>query len=355
MDVLHKSFYRVDVDGQKVSKRDTNDNFDEFISSLISFVSKDSHTRSYKEQDSNTQVIAAILKQIDLVFKSKHTPEDLEKECLSIAKRLLKIETDTQESIDKLGQKVRKGSLLSALLREGNTFTFILSKVNYTKFIDDDDLVAKLGFPEETQKIWKTAVFVISFEKNNISIKKISVYLDKAVKYWCNDFLEIDPLKTDESNTHEAFKGMQQILRKRIQPNSQSDYLHLSNSVVGYMRKGGLIDYPTMIDDIFERYIPINMEDKKYKDTVKALRNLPSDKKFDEQFYSIPDQVKKGMKKKYNVALGIELNILDQINLDIIESYQDNDGKKYIKIETTDDDTYEAFYKPKIMNEIDDL
>lgn len=76
---------------------------------------------------------------------------------------------------------------------------------------------------------------------------------------------------------------------------------------------------------------------------------LPEKKGFDQQFSSATKVINARIRKTYDVYTGIQLKITDAIDnlYDTISAYRDDDGTRYLKIKTNNEDTYRRFRKPE--------
>lgn len=359
MHILYSYFYQIGYEQNEIIPRQITSDMNRYILELVSFVTNNQATRLFKTRSDDTEVIGITTEIMNSIYSwevediNGEQPENSRDQYMStkienIARRLLRSEIDRQALIDRLGTRIRKGSLLAVCLKdeEEDKYIFMLSKVNNTNFIDDIELNFRAGFSSDSQKEWKsTLIECVKQDDEGIQIDTIKVYLNSAASYWCDEFLEIDEMHTDEVNTGLVHKSVEATLVKMIKPSAPSDYLHLSNYVIGYMRRGGILEYPRMIDDIFREYEPIELSHEQLEKTIDKLCELPEKKKFDCQFTCIPSQIKARVKKLYKVTESIELKIngyMDQIE-DTIQSFEDEDGERFIQIKTTDNNTYRTF------------
>ncbi|MFR4161799.1 MAG: hypothetical protein ACLT0R_04280 [Paraclostridium sordellii] len=59
----------------------------------------------------------------------------------------------------------------------------------------------------------------------------------------------------------------------------------------------------------------------------------------------MPSIIKAKIKRTFNVTSGIEIKVADYIEdiKEVIYSVEESDGSRYIKIKTTDEETFDAF------------
>ena len=72
---------------------------------------------------------------------------------------------------------------------------------------------------------------------------------------------------------------------------------------------------------------------------------LPEKQHFDHQFKPVLSMIKPKMKKTYDVYSGIQIKVSSAVEdlEDIIEAYEDGDGKRYLKIRMDNDITFRTF------------
>ena len=162
MSYLFKAVHKIDYDAKSVVEVGIQKNFDSFLRELLKNIDKNIVTKAYKPSSQSTQVVSNVRDIIHLfefddiaidekVIKAKEYAED-------IAKRLLDKEIKKQEQISHMGHNVKKGSLIQAVIKNVDAYTYLLAKVEHSSFIDDLDFSVKSGFAIEEKKIWKTCV-----------------------------------------------------------------------------------------------------------------------------------------------------------------------------------------------------
>ena len=100
-----------------------------------------------------------------------------------------------------------------------------------------------------------------------------------------------------------------------------------------------------MIDSVFSEYTPCEFDENKKREVIERLRLLPEKKKFDCQFNAVPQAINKRIKKVYIVNPSVEMRITDSIQniRDEILAFQTSDGKRYLQLLVTDEDTFNYF------------
>jgi len=78
---------------------------------------------------------------------------------------------------------------------------------------------------------------------------------------------------------------------------------------------------------------------------LSPLCALPVKQHFDHQFKPVLSMIKPKMKKTYDVYSGIQIKVSSAVEdlSDIIEAYEADDGKRYLKIRMDNDTTFRTF------------
>lgn len=340
MEIVNQTIRVIDYINNAVYKRDTPDEFSDYVRQLITYINNNTSIREYCTRSVNTEVISCILDIINNQFDTNFVTEKID----LIANRLLIKERETQNTVSHITD-VQKGSLIQVLLydNENNKYTYLLAKVAHTDFVDDSDFSFKSGFSKDMIKLWKSCIFEI--DDLNASSFHAKVYSDTVAKYWYDSFLELDQRVSDEVNTERAFRAIDSALNRNIKSISPRDHFLLRNAVIVYFKKNDYIDYETMVQSTLDNYHPVDLEQEKMKKIIERIRELPEKHHFDKQFNSVPSAIDSKIKKVFDVYQGVQLKITDAIADidDIISAYRDTDGNKYIKIKTDNDLTFRRF------------
>ena len=340
MEIVNQTIRVIDYINNAVYKRDTPDEFSDYVRQLITYINNNTSIREYCTRSVNTEVISCILDIINNQFDTNFVTEKID----LIANRLLIKERETQNTVSHITD-VQKGSLIQVLLydNENNKYTYLLAKVAHTDFVDDSDFSFKSGFSKDMIKLWKSCIFEI--DDLNASSFHAKVYSDTVAKYWYDSFLELDQRVSDEVNTERAFRAIDSALNRNIKSISPRDHFLPRNAVIVYFKKNEYIDYETMVQSTLDNYHPVDLEQEKMKKIIERIRELPEKHHFDKQFNSVPSTIDSKIKKVFDVYQGVQLKITDAIADidDIISAYRDTDGNKYIKIKTDNDLTFRRF------------
>lgn len=341
MKIINRSIRIIDYTSKSILSRETPNSFDEYVIELISHINSNEKVRNYKTRSNTTQVICCSLQ----ILKDKENEEFVLELMNGIADRLLRTEIDAQARVDRLSISVKKGSLIQALLYDESVdaYSYLLAKVEHSDFVDDSDFSFKTGFSRSKKNIWKSCLFDLGNpEANTFDVK---VYSDTKAKFWSDGFLELDEMVSDEVNTVKAFKAIDETLNRSIKKVSLEDYTYIRNAFISYFRNHDFIDYSSMIEDVVGSYQPAEFPAEKFNDFKSKLNSLPQKKVFDYQFNSVSNAINARIKKTYKVYDGIEIKITSDIPdiKNTIKAYQDEDGIRYIRIKTNDEDTYQSF------------
>lgn len=345
MEILEKAVMVVDYDKDEVSKQSKiPQSFDKYITDMIKALNKKTDVKHYESRSKNATVVVSIL-EIQKELGSKDFKNIFEEKTDVIAKKLKEVEKNVQDKIAKMNQKVRVGTFIQVFYKENSSVYYFLGKTQHTSFIDEYDYSSKKGFPDDKFNIWRYCIFDITdTTKGNIDAV---VFTDHEVKYWANDFLELDELSSDDTNTKVSFEALDFYLKKHIKPKSPHDFLVLRNDLIHYYKSNKQIVYSEMVDNVFQSYTPSAIDSETYNTHIQEIEKLPEKKKFDTNFITNPAMINAKIRQIYDIQAGIQLRILEQVN-DIqneILSYENKSGEKYIVIKTDNLETFRTFKK----------
>lgn len=224
MAVLFKAMHSIDIDANEIREKiQIPQEFENFISDLINFITNNSNVKNYKVHDDNTQTVACVKRIITYVnhiaamLEHGDIVEQIHDQSESIADKLLRVEVDAQQRIEATGQNVKRGSLIQALISDENdNLYFVLAKVEHREWYDGESLLKNFGFPNDKKNVWKSAVFQVSLDEGDIVFDRIQVYTDNAAKYWANLFLELDEERSDSTNTRVVFSALERTLERCV-------------------------------------------------------------------------------------------------------------------------------------------
>lgn len=338
MRIITQAIRIIDYEEGQIFTRTIMPEFGEYIQQLISHIQTNASVREYRTQSANTEVVRAILEIV------KHQSEEVVEQNIDlIAGRLLRKETETQEQVGHMGVKVQKGSLILSLIEKGENTIFLLAKVEHTDFFDDTDYSIKTGFSKDEKKIWKTCLFEVD-DINAVQFLA-KVYSNTAAKYWWHDFLELQEFKSDEMNTKNAFQAVETTLSRNLKNIAPYDYTVIRNAMYAYFNSVEQFDFEEMVKLTLKNYRPNDMTLEKKEVLLQAFYELPEKRKFDYRFSPVPAIIKPKMKKTYDVYHNIQVKVLGEVESinDVIQSYQAEDGNRYLKIKVNNDATFRAF------------
>ena len=350
MDYLFKAVHRIDYDAESFSEVEIHPNFDNFLTELLTNINDNVVNKAYVPTSQSTLVVNDVRSIFSLLEVTEIESEEMAIRVKSyaddIAQRLFDKEKLKQEQIYHMGQNVKKGSLIQAAIKSGDTYAYLLAKVEHSSFVDDSDFSFKSGFSSEQKKIWKTCILNCSIEDENILVNEAKIYVSNSGKYWADDFLELRELSTDAQNTKRAFNAIDTILTREVKKNAPSDYTVIRNTFVGYMKREQQLDYNEMVSVILDNYDADTLSQECIAELKNKLMKLPENKKFDRLFTAVPKEIKARVKQLYKVNEGIEIKVNDFVQ-DIkqkISAEEDvTTGAKYIRIMTNNEDVYQQF------------
>lgn len=350
MNIIHKSIRIIDYEAQQVVSRETPETFDAYVAELINHISNNTSVREYKTRSNTTEAIGCILGMC-----ANQTDENYVSDKMNvIARRLLLKETEAQKQIHRTKTTVQKGSLIQVLIFDEDTekYEYLLAKVEHTEWVDDSDFTFKTGFSKDKKTMWKSCLFDLSdLAADEFHAK---VYSDTKAQYWSSGFLELDEMNSDETNTQRAFRAIDATLGHGFRGITRPDHTIIRNHFIGYFKNNEHIDYSSMVNSILENYQPVDTdltpeEFQSMSERIQSIRikllEQPEKKKFDSQFNAVSSAINARIRRVYPVNDGIDLKVTRDItNLpSIIKSIEEN-GIRYIKVRTNNDDTYRRFH-----------
>ena len=339
MNILTQAIKIINYEEGKVISRQIMPEMGEYIEQMICYIRGNKSVREYHTQSETTEVIHAVLN-----IKENYSDEQKVKQNEDlIADRLLRVESNVQEQISSMGVKVQKGSLILSLVEDNNHSYFLLAKVEHTDFFDDYDYSVKTGFSKDEKKIWKTCLLDIS--TTHTDSLKATIYCNNMAKYWWHDFLELEEVHSDENNTRTAYKALTTVLKRSLKKEAPYDHTVIQNAINAFFSSETVFDYEEMMERIIRNYTPNDMSGQKKEQLMQDLWSLPETKHFDHRFRSVPECIKPKMRKKYPVYSNIEVTLLGEIdNLsDVIQSCEESNGRRYLRIRVDNDETFNAF------------
>lgn len=330
MQILSKSLFHIDLEKNAINLREI-DNIDanNYIEILANEILNSDIHKKYKIRNENTQVIKSI------ILMSKSSDSD---EFYQIANRLLDVEMRTQANIEHLGTKIRKGSLIQALFDMNNEKYFLISKIDSDKYLDEASLKERSGL-RYSDKAYKNCIVKIN-PNEEIGYIYILESQSRTTKYWYDDFLELTEVRSNKYNTKSTFDIIENILKRKFKDN-KSDLTMYRNQLLGYFKNNEHYEMNKCLEHVFG---DIDNDENLIKVKGKIIEASKTNE-LDTQFKIESDAInKRKWKEKKVVNEAIDLLIKDPIeNIEnTIETYTEA-GRKYLKIEVTDEDTYQSF------------
>jgi hypothetical protein len=249
-----------------------------------------------------------------------------------VASRLLKVEISVSGQYGHLPE-IPRGSLIQCAIELEGKPAYLLAKVEHDQYLDQTELVRKLGLPYAKHAL-KTCLIDVN-DDNEIGKTWVSDSSSRIARYWWENFLELVEEYTDQQNTLRAFNSVESLLTKKVKKVSPADFTFLRNNLVGYFRTQEEFAITGLLDHVFGTYEPDN-EKVDVDELRAATAALVSDGKFDGQFTVVPRVIRARIKRVIPLTDEIDLNLKAEIpNLrDVIKAKESPDGTKYLEIKT---------------------
>ncbi|MBQ8306772.1 MAG: hypothetical protein IJX90_11220 [Blautia sp.] len=349
MQVLYSSLHNLDLNQDEPVRKDIPSDFGSFMQSYIEFAtSSNDTTREYTVRDKNRTVVSClsdlfcdVLKQGDIVTDPV-VPDSMSD---SIALKLLDAEKSAQERVQGMST-IQKGSIVQALIKDDDTYSYVIAKVEHKEWFEGETLQKNFGFPNEN-KVWKSAVIGLSIVADAVMLSPIRCYINTQAKYWTESFLEVDEAKNDTTNTLAVMKAIDKVLGP-LRNTAPIDYYNLRNSAIHELQTEQTLNYPGFVGGLLDCYCPT--EESVDTATLKEkLLELPTEGKFDTQFHTDPKAIKNLKKVKISVSPTIDVLIREAQNNweESFRIHEKSDGKSYLMIRCEDEKTLRMFPKDK--------
>lgn len=232
MIIANRSIHIIDYENNRILSRDIPATFDEYVGELIEHINRNDSVRDYKTRSRYTEVISGAI----AISSQKDNADVVRERTNSIANRLLVKEVEAQGHIGRLNTNVQKGSLIQALLfdEQEHKHVYLLAKVEHSTFVDDVDFSFKTGFSKDKKTIWKSCLIDLPPEESDEYYAK--VYSNTSAKFWSDDFLELDEMISDETNTLKSFKAIETVLNTNLRGVATKDHTVLRNGFIAYYK-----------------------------------------------------------------------------------------------------------------------
>lgn len=347
--ILYKYVCIVDYEKPKIENRVVTDDLNGYILYLYDVIEDSDKLQFFEQKDLTTQVLSNVLKIVEKLYNNN--TEEISSIMDSISNRLRDKEEEAQRKIQQMGVEVKKGSLLQAVFKDSeyDEYEYLISKTDHNKYMDEKNYRIKEGFNVEEKNLWKSCLIRCGIKESQVEIKEIRVYLDNKAKYWTKDFLELKELRNDQQNTQQFFREIEKVLKNNVYKHSKEDYHVLRNSIIEYIRSVDQIDYPKIIESKFKNYKYAGLDEQHKSKLISELNELPSKGVFDTQFEPDPSALSvRIIKQSYELTNDIELIVKDINSDNKIVAFEDDIGKKYVKIETDNEEIFKRYKKVDI-------
>jgi hypothetical protein len=340
---LHDVKFKKSPEAETINGIGKKKDLEAFISSIIKRRLKEKGTRSFKKRDDSTAVISYVK---DILEEKESQADSVQKIAHHLSKKEQEAEKKYSKTINIEGEEkiifsVKSGLLVQALQGYDSNLYYLLAKIEYDKFIEEKVWEMRQGLPLE-KHILKSCLFKI--EKTTIS-DDIRIYDSnpRIARYWWDDFLELDPKRTNEENTIIVERAFEKELSKSIKKLSYFDYSALIDRLHQYLQTHREFDFDNLLKEVFETY---QAKNKKIviRNLIAPLRSLPERGGFDKNFIIIHEQLRDKIKFIFNLHDKIDLHVKDKLeNLEnIIKTEKDANRDKWLKIKISDN-TYKRF------------
>lgn len=325
MKFLSIGLFKINIEfGTSISidPKEFGNDLDEYLKDLVNLTITNSGGRQFKF-DRATLEIPTLINQIV-------NGQNFSTVGSGIAERLLKVETEAQTKMDKLGVQIQKGILVLVHLEIDGEERIVFCKADDTEYLNEQDFKKARGLPIE-KKIFKAFDCKIDNAKNISAVKVLDTF-PRMSKYWWSTFLELTEVYDDIYNTKNAFQAIDVDIFNKIKKKYPQDHTHLRNSAVRYFRAAESFEMEDFIKNAIGDYSPIDTS-LKMDDVKKEIRDLPTKRKFDPQFDIVKSEITARFKSNISLTPQIDLIIKEDIDLKgTITTEEGKDGKKYVKI-----------------------
>lgn len=324
--IQYTSLHHIDHVSGKIKSIDIDSQSEalgQYIERLLTDIKERNSKRSFKFDSNTTEIRNSI---------SLFMHGDYENAAEINAKRLLKVEQEAQEEMDKLGISIQKGSLFQTIINvDDDTKMIIIGKAEHNDFLDASDFAIHNGLP------WKKRIFksFLAITDHNDNIKKVLVSdtTNALTKYWWHSFLELTEERTDSHNTKKFLEIIDRKVLDRIKDKFPADHTILRNCVIGHFRSHADFDLDFMFTQIFENYPPVE-DGFPLHDIQSRIKEIPDKYNLDSQFLIDKKEIKKRSVQRVVLNEGIELLLNGAPDLKNIKAYVDEENNKYIAIKT---------------------
>lgn len=338
MNIVSIKIYKVDIKSNSVKEANyssTNNDFENYISDIISDVLKRDKSRRYNFISDTSEMFTLINRS---VYDNK-----FDESVKRSSERLLAEEKKAQLVVARLDVEIQKGILIQAHINHDGQDKFVICKADDTPYIDEVNLRLAIGYPLK-RKIFKSCLVAFNDDK---TIHSTDIYDPTSAAYWYSNFLELQAFLDDAENTKITFETLDNVILNPIKKISNNDHFELKNSLIARMKSNTSFNINEYADDFLRNYNPSNPKINMQKIADK-VKELPEKYNFDKTFDLVPSSIT-ARTRKIVVPLTeeIDLTIKDSIDInDTIVPYVDpKNNSKYVVIRS--DVGYDTFSNKK--------
>ncbi|MDG6893968.1 hypothetical protein G6Z26_04470 [Clostridium perfringens] len=325
MNIYFLSLHTIDKNEDTAKQRDIKiEDAQKYVQSLINKLISNESKREFEivSESHVANNVKLIAQSLNLAFEesaSTLTPENstnhsciempcefMEKSDL-IASRLLEAQKKSQEKYGAFTD-IKSGGLIQGLALAENSYVYVISFIDHSSFIDENDLLEKIGLPKDKATL-KSAIFYLgldfSFDKIYLSDSRINM-----TEYWYDYFLELKETRTDIVNTKNAYNHIAKVLSKSLYANDKPDFIALKSVLDVYFSQKKEFNLNACIDFMFSNYQAQN-DNIDFEQLKRKIRKNDSiAQKFDSEFIiNITDIKRKLKNQKFEVTDNIELKL----------------------------------------------
>ncbi len=325
---------------------DETENVEDYVQTLVLALEGSNSTRQYRFPSETLQV----KKEIEGIVEGNDAASSAE----TIASRLHRTQRQTQDRVRMT--KLQKGSLLNCHFRiEGElSDRVLLAKIEHSEFLGLEEFKRRVGLPFEKQ-VLKAALGKSNGEDGKFSEMLLADSNSGIASFWWQDFLELDPVRSDEENTTAAFNAVDKIIASKLGKKSKADHLKIRNRMVEYFRGRTDFSFGDLKEALTEHYVS-SAPDLDLDPLNSAIEKLSESGKFDTNFGIDISKVKSRAVFKQVIPLSDSVDLHLKPDFDpgaVIEPFVES-GRKGIKI--LSEVGYDYFHEdeaPAVAPEID--
>lgn len=347
------SLHHIDKENDAVIVKTVSiEDAENYVKDLTEKMITNVNMREYKVKSSPNPVISQIINIINSNLsvansESAASISELKIEAptpeLIISRRLLECQKTAQIKYGKI-TNIKKGSLIQSLIENNSELIYIIALIEHSSFIDENDLIRKMGLPDASKATLKAAR--IHF---NDKLAPTGIYLNdsskKVSEYWYDGFFDSIESINNISNTKRAYTFIKGHLKNKLAGKSKQDYLEYSNSLNVYFSHNDSFNFDDCLNFVFASEpisSEINIDELKNYIKGEKTKNISFDNVFDVDTTDIKSSLSNN---KYQLNSNIELKLKtppDKIK-ESIYTCKLNDGQVALAITKVDKKVLEQF------------